>query len=95
MPVPPSAGTEVAENGRATQRRLLPGQRAEPPRAPEVTPGLRAAIDEQASYRAHREAAERRSVLRGLVLLAVLVLLLSLWRAGADRAFFTGWWRQW
>jgi len=38
---------------------------------------------------------ERRSALRGLVLMALLALVVSLIRAGTDRAFYAGWWRQW
>ena len=42
-----------------------------------------------------REAAERRGQARGLVLLALAVLLLSLARFGFDRVFTPGWWRLW
>ncbi len=45
--------------------------------------------------RDHRETEqqERRSQLRGLIYLAVAVLLFSLLRAGVHRVFTTGWWR--
>jgi len=44
-------------------------------------------------YRNDREKAERRSVVRGLILLALFVLLGSMVRAGLDRVFVHGWWR--
>ena len=40
-----------------------------------------------------REKKERRSVVRGLILLAVVVLVGSMARAGLDRVFVHGWWR--
>lgn len=42
-----------------------------------------------------REGAEQRRILRGLFLLALAVLLISLLHAGFGRAFVPGWWRQW
>ena len=68
---------------------------AQAPRAPRLSPGMQKVQAEWEAYRREREGAERRSALRGSVLLALLVLLVSLLRAGADRAFYTGWWRQW
>jgi hypothetical protein len=38
---------------------------------------------------------ERRMQVRGLLLLAVVVLVFSIWRAGAHRVFTQGWWRLW
>ncbi len=70
-------------------------QKAKPPRAPEITPGIQKALDERTHYQEQREAVERRSVMRGLLLLALVILVFSLVRAGADRVFYTGWWRQW
>jgi hypothetical protein len=57
----------------------------------------------QAQLREERRAAalrsrlgtEQRSLLRGLVLLALAILFASLTRAGFDRLFVPGWWRQW
>ena len=40
-----------------------------------------------------RERLESRSVVRGLILLAILVLLASMVRAGLGRVFVHGWWR--
>jgi hypothetical protein len=34
-------------------------------------------------------------MVRGLILLALLVLAASIARAGLDRVVYTGWWRQW
>ena len=39
------------------------------------------------------EAQERRSMVRGLVLLALVILVLSVLRAGLHRVFPQGWWR--
>jgi len=69
--------------------------RAQSPRPPQPSAALRKAEAERADYLKGREGLERRSVFRGLILLALLVLAFSLVRAGAGRAFFSGWWRQW
>ena len=42
-----------------------------------------------------RLGSEQRSLLRGLILLAVVILIASLWRAGFGRLFVPGWWNQW
>jgi hypothetical protein len=42
-----------------------------------------------------RVAREQRSLLRGLILLAVVILIASLVRAGFGRLFVPGWWNQW
>ncbi len=73
----------------------FPSRRAEPPRALTHTPGVLKARAERAVYLHERETKEGRSMLRGLLLLALLALAISLFRAGADRAFFPGWWTQW
>ena len=36
---------------------------------------------------------ERRMQVRGLLLLAVAILLFSVWRAGVHNVFTPGWWR--
>jgi hypothetical protein len=46
-----------------------------------------------AIYRNEREKIERRSVVRGLMLMAVVVLVGSIAHAGLDRVFLHGWWR--
>jgi len=38
---------------------------------------------------------ERRRQIRGLLLLAVVVLVFSLYRAGLHNVFTRGWWRLW
>lgn len=40
-------------------------------------------------------AKQRRSQVRGLLLLAVAALLFAILRAGVTRAFNPGWWRLW
>ena len=69
--------------------------RAEAPRAPQPTQALTRAREEQAQYVREREKVEQRSLLRALVLLAVVALVLSIARAGLERVFVHGWWRQW
>ena len=65
---------------------------ADPPRIPAATPALEHAEGERRKYIREREGRERRSVLRGLIVLALVVLILSMWRAGADRLFVGRWW---
>ncbi|HEY4357349.1 MAG TPA: hypothetical protein VGN16_16480 [Acidobacteriaceae bacterium] len=67
--------------------------RAEPPRIPAPTRALERAEQERDAYIRERQQVERRSVLRGLVLIAVVVLLASIARAGLGRVFPNGWWR--
>ena len=67
--------------------------RAASPQLPALTPACKRNRKEFARYRADREKAERRSVVRGLILLAVVVLVGSAARAGIDRVFVHGWWR--
>jgi hypothetical protein len=40
-------------------------------------------------------AEQRRSQVRGLLLLALAVLLFAVMRVGVARAFNPGWWRLW
>ncbi len=70
-------------------------RRAEPPRAPQLPLTLQKRERERTALLRAREVLERVSVLRGLVILALLILVVSLVRAGSDRAFPSGWWRQW
>jgi len=72
-----------------------PLHRAAPPRPPRVSAELASAREEHAAYVHGRERAERSSFLRALLVLAVVVLVASIWRAGLDRVFVHGWWRQW
>jgi hypothetical protein len=70
-------------------------QRAQPPAIPTPTLALLQARAEADAHRRQREALERRSLVRAMLLLAAIVLFLSIARAGFDRAFVPGWWRQW
>lgn len=67
--------------------------RAASPQLPSSTPALEHDRQEFKSYRGEREKTERRSVVRGLILMSVLVLVGSIVRAGLDRVFVPGWWR--
>jgi hypothetical protein len=67
--------------------------RAAAPRAPEPTRGRVRDRAEFERYRGERETIERRSAVRGLILLAVVVAVGSMARAGLDRVFVHGWWR--
>jgi hypothetical protein len=69
--------------------------RAEVARPPQPTRDLDRARAERQEHRSVREVLERRSVVRGLTLLAVVALVFSIARAGLDRVFVHGWWRQW
>ena len=68
-------------------------RRAGAVRIPEPSPELKREREEFESYRLERERIERRSGVRGLILLAVVVLVGSVARAGLDRVFVQGWWR--
>ena len=68
-------------------------RRAQPPRIPPSTRSLDRASQDQKSYLRNREILESRSVVRGLILLALLVLIASMFRAGIVRVFVPGWWR--
>jgi len=41
------------------------------------------------------ETHERRRQVRGLLLIAAVVLVFSVMRAGVHRVFTVGWWRLW
>jgi hypothetical protein len=69
--------------------------RAEAVHPPQPTRALERARAEQQEHRNKRELLERRSVVRGLIVLAVVALVFSVARAGLDRVFVHGWWRQW
>lgn len=69
--------------------------RAEGVRPPQPTRALERARAERQEHRSKREVLERRSVVRGLILLALVALIFGVARAGLDRVFVHGWWRQW
>ena len=81
--------------GERSPREGQPEHRAAPPRAPETPPALLQQRAEHTGWLGERGALERRSMLRGLLMLALLVLAISLVRAGLGRSFPAGWWRQW
>jgi len=68
-------------------------RRAEPPRIPPSTRSLDRATEDQKTYLHSRETIESHSVVRGLILLALLVLIASMFHAGFRRVFVPGWWR--
>jgi len=92
--MPPSE--HQAESAQAV---IAPGSaplhRASPPRAPRASAELESAREEHTAYVQGRELAERFGILRALLVLAVVVLVAGIWRAGLDRVFVHGWWRQW
>ncbi len=67
--------------------------RAAPPQLPVLTRALEQKREEFDAYRRDRETVERRSMVRALILIAVLVLVGSIVHAGLDRVFVHGWWR--
>jgi hypothetical protein len=76
----------------------MPGpaeHRAEAVRPPQATPELKEAQAKQQVRLRALEGSERRSVVRGLIVLAAVVLAWSIVRAGLGRVFVHGWWRQW
>jgi hypothetical protein len=71
------------------------GHRAEPPRPPAFTEREQRRESARLDRLNARVRLEQRSLLRGLILLAVVILIASLARAGFGRLFVQGWWRQW
>ena len=70
-------------------------RRAAPVEAPAATPAMQRERAAQREFVKEREQVERRRMVRGLIVLALLVLALSMARAGMGRVFVPGWWRQW
>jgi hypothetical protein len=68
---------------------------AQPPRPPVPTRAVQRVRDEEKAYRRVREVQQQRSLVRGLVVLARVVMLASMARAGLARVFVPGWWQQW
>ena len=67
--------------------------RAAPPRVPAATPALEREDAKRQAYLQERERLEQRSLLRALLLLALVVLVASFARAGLARVFVHGWWK--
>jgi len=68
-------------------------QSAAKPRIPEPTATQLAEQKEHEAYLRGRTLLESRSMVRGLILLALVVLLAGFLRAGFPRVFPHGWWR--
>jgi hypothetical protein len=71
------------------------GHRAEPPRPPALTDREQRREGSRLRTLSERAGVEQRSLLRGLILLAVVILIASLARAGFGRLFVPRWWTQW
>ena len=71
------------------------GHRAQPPRPPALTPEQQRREDTRMKALGERLKLEQRSLLRGIILLAVVILIVSVAKAGLDRLFVPGWWREW
>jgi hypothetical protein len=69
-------------------------QRASSPRVPSPTREQQRALDQRRTYLRQREGLEMASILRGLVLLAVVAMVASIFRAGLHRVFVPGWWHR-
>jgi hypothetical protein len=68
--------------------------RAAAPRIPQPTREQQGAKEEHRLYLRERAGLESASILRGLVLLALVALLFSMYRAGLARVFVPGWWHR-
>jgi hypothetical protein len=71
------------------------GRQAEPPRPPALTEREQRRESARIDRLSARVRLEQRSLLRGLILLAVVILIASLVRAGFGRLFVPRWWTQW
>jgi hypothetical protein len=74
---------------------VTPDQRAAVPAIPEATPQQQRKLAERDAYHREREQVERRRQLRTLLVLALIVIAVSIARAGVGRVFPQGWWRLW
>ncbi|MEO7030608.1 MAG: hypothetical protein ABI147_14530 [Acidobacteriaceae bacterium] len=72
-----------------------PEYRAAPPGISVSTRKQQRESAERDAYYAEREQVERRRQLRGLLVLGLIVIAVSIARAGVDRVFTQGWWRLW
>lgn len=71
------------------------GHRADPPRPAALTERDQRRESTRLEKLNSRLRIEQRSMLRGLILLAVVILIASLTRAGFGRLFVPRWWTQW
>jgi hypothetical protein len=70
-----------------------PEYRACPVQIPMPTRALERKRDDYRVYLLGRERLERTSIVRGLILLALVVLAVSIARAGLERVFVPYWWK--
>lgn len=70
-------------------------ERAAPPAIPAPTRVDERDLAKQDTYQRVREHIERRRQLRGLLILACIVIVLSIARAGLGRVFPPSWWHLW
>jgi hypothetical protein len=69
--------------------------RASAARAPELSRGAQRELAALRERRKQGEQAERSGMVRGLLLLALVVFIASVFRAGLGQVFLPGWWRHW
>jgi hypothetical protein len=70
-------------------------ERAAPPATPASTREYERDLAERDTYHRDREHIERGRQLRGLLILACIVIVLSIVRAGLGRVFTPSWWHLW
>ena len=70
-------------------------ERAASPAIPASTRQHERALLARGAYHREREQIERRRQLRGLLILALIVIALSIARAGLGRVFPPSWWHLW
>lgn len=70
-------------------------RRAQPARPPALSERDQRRENARIETLCERVQLEQKSFLRGLILLAIIVLILSLATAGFGRLFVPRWWRQW
>ncbi len=85
-------GTERASKGPEADGAI---RRARRPVPPPLSREAQRSGEEGRLRTREREEVERRSMLRGLLLLAALAVLFAVWHGGAGRAFPAGWWKTW
>jgi hypothetical protein len=90
-----SAKPEAGGERRGATNPLREPNLALPARPPAPTRALERDRESRHSHLQAREPIARRSLLRGLVLAAVVAMLAGIAHAGLDRVFVHGWWRQW
>jgi hypothetical protein len=70
-------------------------ERAAPPAIPAATRQQQRDLADRTNYYRERENIERRRQLRGLLVLALLVIVLNIARGGLGRVFPPSWWHLW